>query len=164
VAASFAGEGAPTTDEGQSAPKSYIIFDGRHVGIRSIYLTPLSVSRLVDRIAWIKYIRTVHSPFVVDMALSIAILFAVSVLLIFDDTFPLSYLPPRSLSFGFIYPLTLFLASFWRREECMLWTRSNETTDSPSVVAQGFHQALRWVEKKEKKSQKEELKNLFVAQ
>ena len=38
----------------------------------------------------------------VDMALSIALIFAVSVLLIFDDTFPLSYLPPRSLSFGFI--------------------------------------------------------------
>ena len=33
MAASFAGEGAPTTDEGQSAPKSYIIFDGRHIGV-----------------------------------------------------------------------------------------------------------------------------------
>jgi hypothetical protein len=65
---------------------------------RWVSVTLNLVSRLVDRIELNKYIRTVHSLFVVDLAFSTALTFAVSALLIFLDTFPLSYLPPRSLT------------------------------------------------------------------
>ena len=59
-------------------------------------------SRPTDCIALNKYMRTVHSLFIVDPELSIASIFAVSGLLTLGDTLSLSYLPPRSLSFNFV--------------------------------------------------------------
>ena len=78
---------------------------------RWVSVTLNLVSRLVDRIELNKYIQMVHSIFVMDLAFSTALIFAVSALLIFLDTFPLSYLPPRSLTSD------SYLASF-EGEEC----------------------------------------------
>jgi hypothetical protein len=65
---------------------------------RWVSVTLNLVSRLVDRFELNKYIRTVHSLFVVDLVFLTVLTFTVSALLISLDTFPLSYLPPRSLT------------------------------------------------------------------
>ena len=65
------------------------------------------------------------------------------------------------------YPLILFIrlhysSRLFEGEKSACYEPDPTKRPTAHQLAQGFHQALRWVEKKEKKS-KEELKNLFVA-